>query len=74
MVAGAGILAEGPGRIVERACSHHGGRDLASWHAERRELWGERALIMEVEGHLPRDEAERLAFALVSGEMISSAC
>jgi hypothetical protein len=37
-------------------------RDLARWPEERQELWAERAAIMEVEGGLLRDEAERQAF------------
>jgi hypothetical protein len=35
---------------------------LAGWPQEWRDLWDERAAIMEVEGGLSRDEAERHAF------------
>lgn len=42
-------------------------RDLASWPEDRRERWEERALIMEMEGALPRDEAERQAFTAMRG-------
>ena len=37
-------------------------RELARWPEERQEWWAERAAIMEVEGGLSRDEAERQAF------------
>jgi hypothetical protein len=37
-------------------------RELARWPEDRRELWAERAAIMEVEGGLSRDGAEREAF------------
>ena len=37
-------------------------RELACWPEEQRELWAERAAIMEVEGTLSRDDAERHAF------------
>jgi hypothetical protein len=37
-------------------------RELAQWSVDQRELWDERAAIMEVEGGLSRDEAEREAF------------
>jgi DNA primase len=37
-------------------------RDLARWPEDQRELWAERAAIMEVEGGLSRDGAEREAF------------
>ena len=40
-------------------------RELARWSEGRRELWAERAAIMEVEGDLLRDEAEREAFELL---------
>jgi Toprim-like len=40
-------------------------RHLAGWPEDRQELWGERAAIMEVEGGLLRDEAERWAFELL---------
>jgi hypothetical protein len=38
---------------------------LARWPADQQELWAERAAIMEVEGNLSRDEAEREAFELL---------
>jgi DNA primase len=41
-------------------------RELATWPAERQELWTERASIMAVEGGLSRDEAEQHAFALLA--------
>jgi DNA primase len=37
-------------------------RELARWPDGRQELWAERAAIMEVEGGLSRDAAEREAF------------
>jgi len=40
-------------------------RELATWPEERQELWAERAAILEVDGGLERDEAERLAVALL---------
>ena len=40
-------------------------RDLACWPEDRQELWAERAAILEVEGGLSRDEAERHAFELL---------
>ena len=40
-------------------------RELAHWPNERRELWEERALLMEVEGGLLRAEAEYQAFTLM---------
>jgi DNA primase len=40
-------------------------RDVACWSEDRQELWAERAAIMEVEGGLSRDEAERHAFELL---------
>lgn len=40
-------------------------RELARWPEDRQELWAERAAIMEVEGALSRDEAERHAFELL---------
>ena len=40
--------------------------------AERREMWEERAAIMEFDGGLPREEAERLAFATVSEQDATS--
>ena len=42
---------------------------LAVWPQERRDLWDERAAIMEYEGHLARDDAERQALSCC--EMIS---
>lgn len=38
-------------------------REVAHWPEDRRELWAERACILEIEGGLPREEAERRAFA-----------
>jgi hypothetical protein len=38
-------------------------REVALWPDERRERLAERAAIMEVDGGLGRDEAERQAFA-----------
>jgi hypothetical protein len=38
---------------------------LAVWPQEWRDLWDERASIMEYEGHLVRDDAERQAFELL---------
>jgi DNA primase len=37
-------------------------RELAHWPEEHRELWEERAAILEVEAGLPRDDAEQQAF------------
>jgi hypothetical protein len=37
---------------------------IAKWPEEWRDRWDERAAIMEFEGDLPREEAERLAFEL----------
>ena len=37
-------------------------REMARWPEGRQELWAERAAIIEVEGGLSRDEAERHAF------------
>jgi hypothetical protein len=45
---------------------------LAGWPQEWRDLWGERAAIMEVEGGLSRDEAERHAFELVRNDISDS--
>ena len=42
-------------------------RDLARWPEDRQEWWAERAAIMEVDAHLPRNEAEYQAFAAVTG-------
>jgi DNA primase len=42
-------------------------REVARWPEERREVWAERAAIMEIDGGLPRDEAERDAFTAVKG-------
>jgi len=39
-------------------------REIACWSAEVRELWEERAAILEVEGGFARNEAERLASVL----------
>jgi hypothetical protein len=36
---------------------------IQKWPQEWRELWVERAAIMEVEGHMPREKAEREAAA-----------
>jgi hypothetical protein len=38
---------------------------LAGWPQEWRDLWDERASIMEYEGDLARDDAERQAFELL---------
>ncbi len=35
---------------------------VASWTADWRELWEERAAIMEYDGGLPRDQAGRAAY------------
>jgi hypothetical protein len=43
-------------------------RELARWPEQRRELWAERAVIMEIDGGLLRNDAERAAFARVQGE------
>jgi hypothetical protein len=43
-------------------------RELACWPEDRQELWAERAAIMEVEGGLLRDEAERHAFERLRGD------
>jgi hypothetical protein len=42
-------------------------REVARWPEERREQFAERAAVMEVDGGLVRDEAERQAFALLAG-------
>jgi Toprim-like len=44
-------------------------RELARWPEERQELWAERAAIMEVEGALSRDGAEREAFQLLRDDI-----
>jgi DNA primase len=44
-------------------------RELARWPEDHRELWAERAAIMEVEGGLSRDESERHAFELVRDDI-----
>jgi hypothetical protein len=38
-------------------------REVACWPEEDREQWAERAAIMEVDGRLGRNEAERHALA-----------
>jgi hypothetical protein len=43
-------------------------RNLARWPDARRELWAERAAIVEVQGALTRDEAEQEAYATISAE------
>jgi DNA primase len=43
-------------------------RELTRWPKQRRELWAERAAIMEIDGGLLRNNAERAAFARVQGE------
>jgi DNA primase len=43
-------------------------RHVASWAADRRELWEERALIMEFDGALSRDDAECCAYRLLEGQ------
>jgi DNA primase len=40
-------------------------REVATWPEERQELWAERAAILEIDGGLPWDEAERQAFEAV---------
>lgn len=40
-------------------------REVAHWPEERQEQWAERAAMMEVDGGLVRDEAERQAYRLV---------
>jgi hypothetical protein len=40
-------------------------QQLAGWPQEWRDLWDERASIMEYEGYLARDDAERHAFELL---------
>ena len=47
-------------------------RELARWPEDRQELWAERAAIMEVEGDLSRDEAERQAFELLRDDPFPS--
>jgi DNA primase len=49
-------------------CQPQWWRDVATWPAERQELWRERASIMVVDGGLSRDEAEQQAFALLTTE------
>jgi hypothetical protein len=44
-------------------------REVAHWTGDRKELWAERAAIMEVEGDLSRDEAEREAFGLLRNDL-----
>jgi hypothetical protein len=44
-------------------------RELAAWPEARREVWAERAAMMEVEGGLSREAAEREAFALMVAAM-----
>jgi hypothetical protein len=41
-------------------------REVAHWPEKRRDLLAEHAAIMEVDGGLVRDEAERQAFALLA--------
>jgi hypothetical protein len=41
---------------------------VASWPDDRRERWAERASIMELDGGLARDEAERGAYLIASGQ------
>jgi DNA primase len=45
-------------------------RELAGWPEQRRDLWAERAAIMEIDGALLRNDAERAAFARVQGECL----
>jgi Toprim domain-containing protein len=40
-------------------------REVARWPEDRQELWAERASIIEYEGNLARDNAERQAFEIV---------
>jgi DNA primase len=42
-------------------------REVATWSNDRREHWAERACIMEMDGGLVRDEAERTAYLIASG-------
>jgi hypothetical protein len=44
-------------------------QELAPWPEDQQELWAERAAIMEIEGDLSRDEAEREAFELLRGNV-----
>jgi DNA primase len=44
-------------------------RESARWPEDRQELWAERVAIMEVEGGLSRDEAEREAFGLLRNDI-----
>jgi DNA primase len=41
-------------------------RDMARWPEDRREEWGERSSIMEIDGGLSRDAAEQEACALLA--------
>jgi hypothetical protein len=47
-------------------------REVARWPDERREQWAERASIIELDGGLTRDDAERQTFALLADRGISS--
>jgi hypothetical protein len=42
-------------------------REVATWPEDRREQWAERVSLMELDGALSRDEAERHAYRLVVG-------
>jgi DNA primase len=42
-------------------------RELAHWPDDRREQWAERAVIMEIDGGLSREEAEQQAYLAVRG-------
>jgi hypothetical protein len=43
--------------------------ELANWPPDWREVWEERAAIMEYDANLPRHEAEKLAFEDVKRQM-----
>jgi hypothetical protein len=43
-------------------------RDVAAWPDTRRELWAERAAIMEIDGGLTRDAAEQEAYAMLTAD------
>jgi hypothetical protein len=44
----------------------HVWHEVATWPDDRRERWAERACIMETDGALSRDEAERQACCLMA--------
>jgi hypothetical protein len=39
---------------------------MAGWPEDRREEWGERSSIVEIDGGLSRDAAEQEAYALLA--------